>query len=135
MTIDPDRDNAALKRITQATLLFKEIYGAQGLRTFLLQELTREICLGEICLGEIAERNRALVIAAETRAAAEADAKRADLLQTAIEALAFYADSDNYDRRGAKPSPISADKGDFARNALEAIDAASAEAKPEGEAR
>ena len=130
MTIDPDRDNAALKRITQATLIFKDIYGAQGLRTFLLQELTREICL-----GEIAERNRALVIAAETRAAAEADAKRADLLQTAIEALAFYADSDNYDRRGAKPSPISADKGDFARNALEAIDAASAEPKPEGEAR
>ena len=130
MTIDPDRDNAALKRITQATLIFKDIYGAQGLRTFLLQELTREICL-----GEIAERNRALVIAAETRAAAEADAKRADLLQTAIEALAFYADSDNYDRRGAKPSPISADKGDFARNALEAIDAAAAETKPEGEAR
>lgn len=126
MTLDPD--NGALKRVTEATLIFKDIYGAQGLRTYLLQELTREICL-----GEIAERNRRLHDAAEARAIAATAAKHADLLQIAIEALEFYADSENYDRRGAKPSAVAADKGDIARNAIDTIDNGAA-AKPEGEA-
>jgi len=130
VTITDWPTNEALNRLIESSLIYRDIKGDKAYCAFLLQELTREIAL-----GKIDERKRALVVAAETRAAAEADAKRADLLQVAIEALAFYADSDNYDRRGAKPSPISADKGDVARNALEAIDAASAEPKPEGEAR
>lgn len=106
----------AYKNLLQSILTFKEFYGAQGLRTFLQEELTREICL-----GEIAERNRRLIAAAEARVD-EANANSADLLQSATGALEFYADAANYQRQGGKPSAVTADRGDIARAALEAID-------------
>lgn len=105
--------NEALKHVIEAVLAFREIHGAQNLRSFLLQELTREICI-----GEIADRNRRLVVAA-SNAAEEARARQ---IETALKALEFYGDSDNYNRPARNTaSPITADKGRIARDAIEAI--------------
>jgi hypothetical protein len=55
----------ALERLIDASLTFRDIYGAKNFRTFLLQELTREICL-----GEVAERKRLVGPPEEPRAGA-----------------------------------------------------------------
>ncbi len=103
----------AMRRFLNAALNLKGIYGDQAFRTILLQELTREICL-----GEIADRNRRLVVA-QSNAAEEARARQ---VETALKALEFYGDSDNYNRPAAnKQSPVAVDKGRIARDAIEAI--------------
>lgn len=105
--------NEAMKRFVEASLNLKGIYGDEAFRTILVQELTREICL-----GEIANRHRRLIVA-QTSAAEEARARQ---VETALKALEFYGDSDNYNRPAAnKPSPITVDKGRIARDAIEAI--------------
>jgi hypothetical protein len=115
-------ENAALQRLIAATLTFKDIYGPQGLRGFLLQELARETIL-----GELAQRNKVLA-----GAEARVDAELAEHLDLALKALEFYADADNYLQRKVAPSKVAIDRGKRARAAFEAI-SGEAETDDDGE--
>lgn len=109
--------NAAYDSLHEALIIFKDVYGAKPLRNFLLQELTRELCL-----GEVAERNRRLATAA-----AGAGETQSTHLQIATDALRFYAERSNYADYAA---PIAADQGHTARRALTAIGAINATPNP-----
>lgn len=100
----------AFRRLLEAILIFKDLHGSYDTTTFLQQEITREIVLREYHAG------RKELVAVE--AAAQQSANH---LATALEALGFYADADNYKLRNGPQSMVTKDKGRLAREALQAI--------------
>ena len=116
------KKNAAFRGVVEATQIFREIYGPHDLRTLLEQELTRETVLAEIAARRKPPIADVAAGAADAGQPSHLDDGTAELLQRAIAALSFYADSSNYDRRGPKASFIASDKGDVAREALQVID-------------
>ncbi len=104
------REDEALKRFFESTLVLREIYGPERIIDLYEQELQRELVL----------RNHAAsnkVIAAAASALQETSGH----LDIATQTLEFYADADNYKSRNGQPSAVAKDKGRRARKAFEAI--------------
>jgi hypothetical protein len=110
----------AFRRLLEAILIFKDLHGSYDTTKFLQQEITREIVVREYHAGR------------KEVAAAEVAAQRAAvLLATAIEALGFYADPDNYKMRNGQPSVVIKDKGHLASEALATISGVDVAEDPE----
>lgn len=101
----------AFRRLLEASLIFKELYGSHNYTTFLQQEIARETVVREYHAS------------AKERVEAEAAAQlAAERLAIAITAFEFYEDPGNYNApSNGKPSAIARDKGKMARDALAAI--------------
>jgi hypothetical protein len=104
------REDEALNRFFEATLVLRELYGPERVVDLYEQELQRELVLRNHTAN-----NKA--IAAATSALQQSSAQ----LNIAVKALEFYAEGDNHKVRNGQPSPIGKDKGRHARRALEAI--------------
>jgi hypothetical protein len=98
-----------------ALLIMEELHGDEETIRFLQQELVRRHVIKEHRAA-----HRALVAIAQ-RQATDASAETDRTVAALIAALEFYADQDNYKRRGNKPSDVSADGGFVAREALAKI--------------
>lgn len=112
--------NEARDQLIRAVLIHLEIHGEQETIAQLRDELGRLTMLHEI------KRNNAEIVRL-TQRITELD----ECLITAVDALGFYADEDNYADRPGKLSAVRKDKGSTARDALEAINAAAKEAPEE----
>lgn len=100
--------NAAQESAIEALIILKDVKGGEYLREFLIQELTREMCI-----AQLAARNQR--IAALTAGGAKAELIAPSHLEIAIDALRFYA------QRATYPTTAVADQGHAARRALSAI--------------
>ena len=105
----PSEDAPELN-LHQALLVIQELRGEEQTIAFLRQEIQR---LSVVAMLRPSKR-------ALAAPAADADADRH--LAMAADALAFYADDDNWDKPArARLSPVQRDKGTRARDALAAI--------------
>lgn len=105
--------NEAKEQLIRAVLIHLEIHGEDQTIAQLRDELSRLTVQREI------KRSNAEIVRL-TQRVTELD----ECLNTAVDALGFYADEDNYADRPGKPSAVRKDKGGNAREALEAINAA-----------
>lgn len=120
----PWNNDEARRRVFGALLDHQEILGEEETIALLRNELTRLTVLQEHRRTN-AENLRLTRLVGEL----EAD------LDAAVDALGFYSDPDNYEERaGSRPSAVRKDKGDNAREALEALTAAAEKREEEGEA-
>lgn len=107
MDWNPDKATMA---VFDALLTYQEIHGDKATFTLIRDEFTRLTVTRE--RRETSAENLQLI-----RANAELEKR----LGIADEALQFYADQDNYKKRGSRSAAIEDDKGHTARDALEAI--------------
>jgi hypothetical protein len=93
------RTDAAMSRVLDQLIVYKEIHGEDGLIALLEQELAREHALKQ--------------------------RRQANDLQSQIDlyadALDFYGNEDNYRGKSNKLSPVEADRGAKARRALQTV--------------
>lgn len=113
--------NEAREQLVRAILIHLEVHGEKETIGQLRDELSRLTVLSEI------RRNNAEIVRLTKRIG-----ELGDCLNTAVDALGFYADPDNYADRPGKPSAVRKDKGEAAREALEAINAAAEAQEEEG---
>jgi len=107
----------AVAAVFEALLLFRETHGPEKLKDLLAQELGRETVIARIAAARKTEAGMA-----ETEGDARSSLSEEDEAEL-FGALEFYADPENYARRGSKPSSITVDRGKRARKVLDSLGA------------
>lgn len=104
------KNDEARRQVFHALLIHKETSGEEETIALLSTELARLTVLRE-------HRRTSSEILRLTQRVAELEGQ----IATAVDTLGFYADADNYEDRGGKPSVVRKDKGSDARDALKAL--------------